>query len=382
MFDSILVWLLLPLGAALGFAWARGGHGAAGPSVSREDTMAGLNSLANDNADQAIAALSRAADAEPAAAELQLTLGGLFRKRGEIDRAIHLHEALLARSDLPPKIIDAARIELAQDYLKAGLLDRAESLLQGMEGSSAQLAAALELLLDLYEQAHDWPQAIEAARRLQSVKGQSSGLRLAQYSCELAEAAQHGGDAAAAARYLQQALDYNPECVRASLAQAAQAEAAKDSSAAIKAYWRAMQQDGRYFAEVAPALERCYAASGDKRGYTQFLEEAETALAGSAAPALFKARWMQAQGEDLRPWFGERLARQPTRQGMLLWLETAAAQEGALPWLNTLQESLKKSLQARPRYACTACGLQPSMLFWQCPRCKRWETVAPVEEKL
>ncbi len=382
MFDGYLAWLLLPLGVALGLAWARGRPAAGAKPSSREDTLAGLNSLANDNADQAITALSRAADAEPAA-ELQLTLGALFRKRGEIDRAIQLHEAVMARRDLPRKIADAARIELAQDFLKAGLLDRAESLLQGMDGSSPQLAGALDLLLDLYEQARDWSQAIETARRLQAVKGQGATVRLAQYSCELADGALHRGALADAGRHLQSAVEFNPECVRASLAQAALAERGEDWAGAIKAYWRAMQQDGRFFSEVAAAMERCYSARGDVRGYGQFLDEAETALAESAAPALFKARWLQAQGQDLRGYFAEHLARSPSRQGMLLWLEgSGAADDAPPPWLQTLCESLKKSLQTRPRYACTACGLQPSLLFWQCPKCKRWETVVPLEERL
>jgi lipopolysaccharide biosynthesis regulator YciM len=378
MVDSVLSWLLLPLGAALGWAWARRRAGEEGQR-GREQAMA---SLADDDSDQAVAALSHAADADPAAAELQLTLGGLFRRRGELDRAIRLHETLLARTDLPRKVADAARIELAQDYLKAGLLDRAEELLKGMEGSSPQLAGALELLLDLYEQARDWAQALDAARRLQAVKGQSLGPRMAQYCCEMAETAQRQNDAAGAGRLLQEALDHNPECVRASLAQAALGEAAKDWSAAIKAYWRAMQQDGRFFSEVAPALERCYEAAGDKDGYRSFLAEAETALKGSPAPALFRARWLRAHEQDARAYYGEHLARQPTRQGMLLWLEMGGTAENPPPWLSTLAESLKKSLQNRPRYACGSCGLQPSLQFWQCPRCKRWESVAPAEEKL
>jgi lipopolysaccharide biosynthesis regulator YciM len=378
MFDSLLSWLLLPLGAALGWALARR-RGTEEAPRSREQAVA---SLSDDDSDQAVAALSHAADADPAAAELQLTLGGLFRRRGELDRAIRLHESLLARPDLPPKVADAGRIELAQDYLKAGLLDRAEELLKGMEGSSPQLAGALELLMDLYEQARDWPQALETVRRLQAVKGQGLGPRLAQYCCEMAETAQRQNDAPGAARLLDQALDHNPECVRASLAQACLAEAAKDWSGAIKAYWRAMQQDGRFFSEVAPALERCYQAAGDPDGYSRFLAEAETALQGSAAPALFRARWLRAHQQDARAYYGEHLARQPTRQGMLLWMELAAEGENPPPWLSTLGESLKKSLQNRPRYACGSCGLQPSLQFWQCPRCRRWESVAPVEEKL
>jgi lipopolysaccharide biosynthesis regulator YciM len=378
MFDSYLAWLLLPLGVVLGWAWARNSAGAG--SGGREETLAGLTSLDPDNADLAIAALSRAAEAQPAA-ELQLTLGALFRKRGEIDRAIQLHEAVLAHPGQPARIADAARIELAQDYLKAGLLDRAEALLQGMDGASPQLAAALELLLDLYEQARDWPQALETARQLQTVKGQSTAARMAQYRCELAEAALQRGAVEEAAGELEGALTNNPECVRASLAQAAMAEKSKQWDAAIKAYWRAMQQDGRFFPEVVPAIERCYTAAADPQGYARFLDEAEAALTTSAAPALNKARWMQSQGQDLRDYLGEHLARIPTRQGMLLWLEGGDADD-APPWLLTMRESLKKSLQGRPRYACTACGLQPSMLFWQCPKCKRWETVVPQEERL
>lgn len=381
MFDSFFAWLLLPLGIALGWAWARGHRAPAGEVGSRADTLAGLSSLATDNADQAIAALSRAAQADPAAAELQLTLGGLFRKRGEIDRAIHLHETLLARPDLPAAIADTAHLELAQDYLKAGLLDRAEALLGGLEGSGTQLVQALELLLDLHEQGRDWKQAIEAARRLQAAKGQSAAPRLAQYWCELADAARQQ-DAAAAARYLEKALEEDPDCLRASLLQAGLAETAKDWPAAIKAYWRAMQQDGRFFSEVAPPLERCYRESGNAGGYAEFLDEAESSLTDSAAPALAKARWLQAQGQDVRPYLGEHLARKPTREGLLLWLEGNAGEASPPPWLSTLKDSLKKALQARPRYTCTNCGLQPSLLYWQCPRCRQWGKQVPVEEKL
>ncbi|MDR3418060.1 MAG: tetratricopeptide repeat protein [Nevskia sp.] len=379
MFDSTFAWLLLPLGIALGWAWARGRGNAGGEA--RTDTLAGLSSLANDNADQAIVALSRAAEADPAAAELQLTLGGLFRKRGEIDRAIQLHEAVLARPGLPQGLAEAARVELAQDFLKAGLLDRAESLLRELADSSARLDAALELMLDLYEQGRDWPQAIEAAQRLQAAKGRSMAQRIAHYRCELADAARQAGDIPAAAQELQRALEQDSDSVRACLAQAALAEQAKDWPAAIKAYWNAMQRDGRFFSEVVGPLERCYRETADPRGYGRFLDEAETALADAAAPSLAKARWLREQGGDVRAYFGEQLARKPTREGVLLWLETGAGEDSPA-WLQTLRESLRKSLQSRPRYACSSCGLQPSMLFWQCPKCRHWGTVFPLEDRL
>jgi lipopolysaccharide biosynthesis regulator YciM len=354
---------------ALGWALAR-------DRGVRADTLATLDSAAGDDA-QAIAALSRAAAAEPGTAELQLTLGSLFRKRGELDRAIRIHESLLKR---PLEAAEASkvRLELAQDYLKAGLLDRAEALLHQLEASGQQQTAALELQLDLHEQSRDWLQAIDAARRLQAARGSSAAPRIAQYWCELAESARLGGDSRSAAEAVQKALEQDPECLRASLIQAGLAESRKDWQEAIKAYWRAMQQNGRYFSEVVAKIERCYQEAGKAGDYAQFLDEAERSLGESAAPGLARARWLKSRNEDLRAYLGPQLAKKPSREGLLLWLGSGPAE----PAVDAVQEGLKKALQTQPRYTCTVCGVRPSVLFWQCPNCKRWGTVVPVEERL
>jgi lipopolysaccharide biosynthesis regulator YciM len=371
MFDSFFAWLLLPLGMALGWALARG----RGAEVRAGSLAAGLDGPPTDDA-QAIDALSRAAAAEPGTVELQLTLGGLFRRRGELDRAIRIHEAVLKR---PLSVVEASktRMELAQDYLKAGLLDRAEALLQELEGSGQQ-TAALELQLDLHEQSRDWVQAIDTARRLQAARGSSAAPRIAQYWCELAESARLNGELRAAAEAAQKALEQDPDCVRASIIQAALAESNKDWPEAIKAYWRAMQQNGRYFSEVVAKVERCYQEAGKAGDYTQFLDEAERTLGESAAPGLARARWLKSRNQDLRGYLGPQLALKPSREGLLLWLDGGAAE----PAVQAVQEGLKKALQTQPRYACNACGMRPSVLFWQCPNCKKWGTVVPVEERL
>lgn len=383
MFESFADGLLLLLGMALGWALARrgtsaSGHSAAGPHLSRAERISGFSSPTGEDADEALAALSRAVDAEPQAASLQLTLGSLFRRRGEAERAIRVHEALIGRSDLPPADLRAARLELAQDYLKAGLLDRAEILLQAL-AAGAEPAPALELLMELHEQSQSWEDAIEAARRWQSASGRSAGKRIAQYRCELAEAARGNGDTAAAERLASGALAEDGGCTRASLILAALAEARKDWPAAIDACLRAIEQDPRFAAEVLELLRRAHAAAGDAAGYARFLDNAGVALPGSAALAGARAQWLREQGQDSTAFLAAQLARRPTREVLLLWLE-------AHPELQDesagLRGALQASVKSRPRYACSSCGLQPSLLFWKCPHCKNWGTVGPAEEAL
>ncbi|MBL6749397.1 MAG: tetratricopeptide repeat protein [Nevskia sp.] len=380
MLQGLLAWLLLPLGLALGWALARARRPApAGPAAAVPAQVAPAET--DDGTALAIEALGRAAAAEPGAVELQLTLGAMFRRRGEVERAIRVHEALLGRPGLSAVSAGAVRVELAQDFLKAGLLDRAEALLEELEGPGPQAAPALELLLEIHEQTRDWVQAVQTARRLQAVKGSSAAPRIAHYWCEQAEAARAAGDTAAAARLLETALEEDRDCVRASMLQGALLEAAKDSRGAIKAYWRSMQQDGSFFAEVAPAMERCCREAADADTYAGFLAEAEASLKDSPAPALAKARWLQLQGQPVRGHLGAALAHCPTREGVLLWVRGGAG-EPAPESLQAFAQTLAKSLKARPRFVCKRCGLQPSVLFWQCPKCRTWGSVAPADERL
>ncbi len=379
MFETLFAWLLFPLGALLGWSLARRRGGAADRQSVHADTLAGLGSLARNDDEQAITALSRAAEAEPGTVELQAALGGLFRKRGEIDRAIRLHESVLARSDLSPADADAARYELSLDFLKAGLMDRAEPLLQALAEQGGHAVAALELLLDLYEQGRDWPQAIAVAQRLQSVQGRSMSSRIAQYHCELAENARHGGDAAAALREAQRAMDIDHGCVRASFLVAAMAEARQDWQAAIERWWHGAEQDPRYLAEAIGPIERCYREAGDARGYQQFLEDAEVQFAQSGVIARARAKRLFELGEDARFYLARQFGYRPSAQTLLLWLQISTESRRDE---TEVAEALAKRLAARPRYACSSCGLEPSVLFWQCPSCKQWGSVVPSADSL
>ena len=376
MFENLLSWLLLPLGVAVGLSLARKRDlGVDAPH--RADAAASSSARTDD--DQAITALSRAADAEPGIVDLQMTLGSLFRKRGEVERAIQLHEAVLARPSLTAKDAAHARHELAQDYLSAGLMDRAESLLQELVLSGEQLAPALELLLDLYEQGRDWPQAIATARRLESVLGSSRASRIAHYHCEQADSALHASDPEAARREAERALDIDRDCVRANLLLGGLAEKRGEWTAAIRSYSRAAEQDRRYLPEILAPLKRCYEAAGQMKAYAQYLDDAEIDHPDSVPVALAKAEHLRAEGADAQAYLAERLASKPNWRGLLLWLEGQSVND---PDAAKVRKALKMRLDARPRYACSSCGLAPSVLFWQCPSCKQWATIVPTVETI
>jgi lipopolysaccharide biosynthesis regulator YciM len=377
MFENLLSWLLLPLGVVLGLSLARNrdvaGGGAAGVARGMK-----LDSVQPED-DRGINALSRAADADPGVVELQMTLGSLFRKRGEVERAIHLQETVLAKPSLSVQQAATARTELAQDYLRAGLMDRAESLLQSLVSSGTELDASLELLLDLYEQGRDWSQAIATARRLESVRGIALSSRISQYFCELAEAALHAGELETAQREAERALDTDRGCVRASLFLGSLFEKRGDSSAATRAYSRAIEQDNRYLPEALAPLKRCFDAAADADGYKAFLDDAEADYPDSIAILLAKTQLQRLAGEDPQAYLAERLSKKPDWRALLFWLEGI---ESAVPDAARIREALHKRLQMRPRYVCSSCGLSPSVLFWQCPSCKQWATISPASDAI
>ncbi len=380
MFDTPFEWLLLLVGAALGWAWARRrGSLAVQPEGSRADAIAGLSSLARDDADQAITALTRAVEAEPGAIELQLTLGGLFRKRGEIDRAIHLHEAALATPGLSTEQSASASFELAQDYLRGGVMDRAESLAQSLVDSPHRAGEAIELLLDLYEQARDWPQAIVMAQRWQAMRGQSAAPRIAHYHCELADVALAGGRLDEAADQARRAQSLDPKNVRANMALGTIEEKGERPADAIEHYRQALELGPAFARELLPPIERCAKATGNERIYPEILEDGNALVDVPLPLALAKARWLAATGGDATAFLTTRLANRPEWESLLMWLEiTGSAQAAGAGW-ETVRAGLQKQLGARPRYRCTQCGFTPGLLFWQCPGCKQWGVVQPVD---
>ncbi|HEY5790949.1 MAG TPA: lipopolysaccharide assembly protein LapB, partial [Gammaproteobacteria bacterium] len=260
------LWLLLPVAAASGWLIGRRGQGRGeAPPVDRAlsaDYFRGLNHLLNERPDKAIEVFIRMLEAEGETAEIHLALGSLFRRRGEVDRAIRLHQNLVARPSLTAAQRGEALLELGLDYTRAGLYDRAEAIFQDLVEMRAHGVRALKELLEIYQQEKEWQKAIDTARRLASETGTDLRALVAHFNCELAELAQAAGAAERALGLARKALGTDADCVRASLLLGDLEEARGNAKAALRAYRQVADQDPGFIPEVLERMRRCHATLG------------------------------------------------------------------------------------------------------------------------
>lgn len=380
MFETLgLAGLLLPLGIAIGWVAARGRSTSAPPSASARSAASslarGVRHLVEDDPDQAIAHFLRMIEVDDDTVETHLMLGRLLRKRGEVDRALRIHENLAARPNLAPEHRDEARFELGLSYARAGVLDRAEALLLELVEEGRFLAESLEALIGICEQQHDHARAIAFAERLQAVTGTSQGRRIAYYRCEQA-AELIEQDPRRARRLCEQALRTDPTCVRASLLAARACLALDDVKGALANWRRVLDQDPRFIGEVLEDAERACRQAGDLDAWVEFLADAE-AVAPGVEPVVARARLMLEAGMDAGAHLRAALARRPGWSAARLLSELPVSEQSLRA---VLRELCDRQLAARPRYRCDHCGLTPRLMFWQCPGCRNWGTVAPVPD--
>jgi Predicted N-acetylglucosaminyl transferase len=360
MLDLAFSWLLLPLGVLLG--WVLGNRG--GDPTQRQSDDAGTVSRGSDGS-------MPNRDLDP---DLQLALADELRRKGELDRAIAIHAQLSTDPQLSDAQRDHARLLLARDHLNAGLMDRAEEQLDRLAAGSSCAGDALELLLGVHERAREWIKAMEVARSLQAVRGHDLRVVLGQYACEEAERLRVEGDQAGSEHWARKALDDDARCVRASLALGILHEADKNWRGALLALRRVPDQDIRYVGLVLPALRRCCEATAQMEEYDQFLEE----LDGPRAPValmLARATRLAETGGDALGYLQRRAAAVPRWALLVRWLELKGG--AGDPEAVELLPAYGRLLKATPAYRCDRCGLDAAALYWQCPGCRRWGTVAP-----
>jgi lipopolysaccharide biosynthesis regulator YciM len=335
----------------------------------------GLNFLLNEQPDQAIEAFIEVVKVDPETIELHFALGSLFRRRGEYDRAIRMHQNLLDRADLAGEQKLQAQMELGQDYLKAGILDRAEELFSRLE-KTEQAMAARRALLQIYEQEKDWPRAIEMTKQVET-----DPRALAQYLCELAQSESAQSRPDAARRHLDAALEANRKCVRASLLWGDLERSQNNLEKAVEHWKRVESQNPAYLALVAERLVEAYRHAGRA-------EEGLTLLAGylERYPSLdlldtVFQQTLEAKGpEKAYEIVRDELKRNPTLLGLDYLLEAqivAAGSPDKRRDLELVRNLVHGHTRRLARYRCESCNFKARQFHWQCPACAGWETYPP-----
>lgn len=339
----------------------------------------GLNFLLNEQQDKAIDAFIEVVKVDPQTVELHFALGSLFRRRGEVDRALRMHLNLVERADLEEDKKQQALFELAQDYLKAGILDRAEELFLDLQ-KTAYAKPALDFLLEIYQKEHDWLKAIDITQRLTRVSGEPHHKEAAFFYCELAAAEMARGQQEAARVHLGQALEANPQSVRASIMLGDMENAAGRRDAAIATWQRVEQQDAQYLPLVAERLFTAYQHGGrSDEGISVLRGYLSRYHALDLVNVLFNAILQRDGAEAAYQMVRDELQRNPSLLGLDKLLEARLLDQ-------TLQrrgdvELVKNLVHQRTRslamYRCTSCGFKARQFYWHCPACHGWETYAP-----
>jgi lipopolysaccharide assembly protein B len=372
--------------AAILLAWVLGYRSRSNNVVSQKvnlprDYLVGLNFLLNEEPDKAVDIFIKMLEVDSSTVETHLAVGKLFRRRGEVDRAIRIHQNLIARPQLAKPYREQSLFELGQDYLRAGMLDRAERVFLEVVGLKEYSVPAMRALLDIYQQEKSWDSAIKIATKLAAATRTNMQPVIAHYFCELADTAMHKNDNEQAHKYLKEALDVDSECVRASLLLANLYIKKGDYKTALKTLKRIKDQDPNYLSEAIDLLASCYEKLNQEEKMVAYLMRVLDEYPKIPVVLILSERIRQWKGDKVAANFvADYVRRYPSIDGLHLFINLYLSNtEGrAREDLLILQGLTNKLLMDKPDYQCISCGFSGKSLHWQCPGCKQWSSVKPV----
>lgn len=339
----------------------------------------GLNFLLNDQHDKAIDAFIEIVKLDPETVDLHFALGNLFRRRGETERAIRVHQNLLSRPDLPLEQQTHAMFELGQDYLKAGLLDRAEETFNQLVAGQYSIQAR-RALLEIYQREKEWARAIDAALALQESGAGGRQKEIAQFYCEMAQDELVHTHADAALSMLEKAIATDRHSVRATILMGDVQLANGDVEAAVLAWRRVEQQSVPHVALVAQRLMDGYRKlDRPQEGLNLLKAYLAEAPSIDLLEVVFKATLELDTVEVANQLVSAELRRTPTLLGLdkLLDARLMVAAPEVRPELSLVKNLVHGYAQKLTRYQCAHCGFKARQFYWQCPGCSRWETYPP-----
>lgn len=386
MIVGVLCFLLLPIAATSGWFMGRKESKEKPLPATRQlhhDYFRGLNYLIDEQPDKAVDVFVKLIEVDNDTVELHLALGHLFRRRGEVDRAIRIHQSLIARSQLEEAHRTQALIALGQDYLRAGVLDRAEKIFQGLlskEGRTAELS--LRFLLRIYEQEKDWQLAIETAKQLAELSPQSMRNIIPQYHCELAEQKAMRGEIESAFKELESAQKRNPNCIRANLIKARLALQLKRYPEAIYSCQQVIEKDSDFISEVVVTLCNSFQNLNEEKKLIDYLYECLKKFPRVSLILAVSNHLQRTEGNNkvAIDFVTEQIKREPSLLGLthLAELYSINSRGDTKEKLLMLQNFMQQLLADKPKYRCLHCGFSVKILFWLCPSCHSWSTIKPI----
>ena len=376
-------WLLLPIAAASGWLAARRSSTLKQIAISdRTPTyFRGLNYLLNEQQDRAIDLFVKMIEVDNETVETHLALGNLFRRRGEVDRAIRIHQNLIARPKLDDDQRALALLELGQDYMHAGLFDRAECLFEELAEMNLYQEQAYTNLIVIFQKEKDWHKCLTISERLEQLTGESLHMEKAHYYCELANNANRHGNISEVEMLLQQAQSIDNGCVRATILQGQMEYAGGRYEEAIQIYKKVEQQGPAYLAEVLPSLVACYKQLDNRDEMIVYLRYLVDNHPGAKAVlALADCIETDSGSEAALEFITNQMQIHPHLEGLdrMIMINLQQSNMAVSETLNILRQLIEKILIKRPTYQCRKCGYAAKSLSWQCPGCKSWSSSKPI----
>ncbi len=342
------------------------------------DYLVGINYLLNEQEDKALEVFINLLEVDQNTVETHLALGSLFRRKGEVNRAIRIHQNIIARPQLSQEQRLDALLALGHDYLNAGVLDRAErvflDLLQAKDGHSH---SALYSLLDIYQQEKSWRKAIQISKKIQDVTGKEMAKFISHHYCELSESAIEGGDITAAIRYLKSALAIQHNSIRANLLDARIFEILGKHKKALSRYKKVVENDIIFLPEVIKGILNCYEQCDKKENGIEYLRSLHS-IDSKASVFLLATEEIYSLEHDFK-FILSQLEIYPSLFGLAkilnIVINDCNISEEQQNNLLSLGEVASKLAGASKKYFCNHCGFISKALLWYCPSCKKWDSI-------
>ncbi|MEE9354110.1 MAG: lipopolysaccharide assembly protein LapB [Methylococcaceae bacterium] len=377
-----LLCLLLPVAAASGwFAARKNNH----KSSSYIDSVApeyyrGLRYLINEQPDKAIEVFLKLLEVDGETVEVHLALGNLFRRRGEVDRAIRIHQNLIARPTLSNEQRSQALVELGVDYLRSGLLDRAEALFEDLLETPYKSRAA-RYLVEIYQDEKDWDKAIKCTRIWQQNSPKKLNNRIAHYYSQKAEELIEENNHTEAREFIKQALAEDPNSAHASIIKGTLEMEEGNYKKAIKAFKRLEKNSPELISEVLNPMKTCYRELGKSDKFLEYLNKLPTSQTGVNQIIELSGIIEDNKGtDDAISFLVDKIEELPSVRMLdrLVDLSLIEEQGQSRNKLECFKRLTEKLVQVKTAYKCHHCGYQARSLYWQCPGCKYWDTVKPI----